>query len=72
MKKTTNIIACFILGTLAHTANASRLLPLDTVDFQVSTKQWVSTQTALFTINLNATLGNADLVKARADIMDKL
>ena len=47
MKKTTNIIACFILGTLAHTANASRLLPLDTVDFQVSTKQWVSTQTAL-------------------------
>ena len=72
MQKTTNIIACVILGTLAHTANASRLLPLDTVDFQVSTKQWVSTQTALLTINLNATLGNADLVKARADIMDKL
>ncbi len=32
----------------------------------------VSTQTALVTVNINATLSNSDLVKARADIMDKL
>ncbi|HBI22521.1 MAG TPA: hypothetical protein DDY37_08100 [Legionella sp.] len=69
MNKIINIMACLVLTTLAH---AARPLPLDTVNFQVTSKQWVSTQTALLTVNLNATLGNADLVKARADIMDKL
>ena len=45
---------------------------LDKVQFQLSAKQWVSTQTALLTVSVNATLTNADLVKARADIMSQL
>ncbi len=45
---------------------------LDKIVFQVSAKQWVSTQSALLNVNINATLTNADLVKARADIMDRL
>lgn len=69
MNKTMGFMACLVFCTLAH---AARPFPLDTVDFQVSTKQWVTTQTALLTVNLNATLGNADLVQARADILDKL
>lgn len=52
-------------------ADTSRI-PLDETVFQVSAKQWVSTQTALLTVNVNATLSNADLVKARADIMARL
>lgn len=50
----------------------SNPLTLDKVVFQVSAKDWVTTQTALVTININATLSNADLIKARAEIMDKL
>lgn len=52
-------------------AGGSRPL-LDKVMFQLSAKQWVKTQTALLSVNLNATLTNPDLVKARADIMAQL
>ncbi|MGC1183234.1 hypothetical protein [Legionella sp.] len=45
---------------------------LDKVVFQVSAKQWVTTQSALLGVNINVTLSNADLVKARTDIMDRL
>lgn len=47
-------------------------LVLDKIDFQLSAKQWVTTQTALLGVNINVTLSNADLVKARADIMVRL
>lgn len=47
-------------------------LVLDKILFQVSAKKWVTTQTALLNVSINATLSNADLVKARADIMDSL
>ncbi|QMT59328.1 MULTISPECIES: hypothetical protein [unclassified Legionella] len=47
-------------------------LVLDKIDFQLSAKQWVTTQTALLGVNINVTLTNADLVKARTDIMDRL
>ncbi len=47
-------------------------LVLDKIVFQTSAKQWVSTQTALLNVNIDATLSNADLVKARADIMSNL
>ena len=47
-------------------------LVLDKVLFQVSAKQWVTTQSALLGVNINVTLSNADLVKARSDIMDRL
>jgi hypothetical protein len=58
--------------TFADVCNNYPCLELDKVVFQVSAKQWVSTQTALLTVNVNATLSNADLVKARADIMNRL
>lgn len=47
-------------------------LVLDKVVFQVSAKQWVTTQSALLGVNISVTLANADLVKARADIMEHL
>lgn len=47
-------------------------LVLDKVLFQVAAKQWVTTQSALLGVSINATLDNADLVKARADIMTRL
>jgi hypothetical protein len=47
-------------------------LILDKINFQVSSKQWVSTQSALLNVSINVTLSSADLVKARADIMDRL
>ena len=46
--------------------------PLDKIAFQISAKQWVTTKTALLSINVNATLTNADLVKTRNEIMDTL
>ena len=57
-------------------AFAADLIPpqlvLDRIFFQVSAKQWVTTQSALLGVNINVTLSSADLVKARADIMDSL
>ncbi|WP_392537886.1 hypothetical protein [Legionella sp. 227] len=47
-------------------------LVLDKIDFQLSAKQWVTTQTALLGVSINVTLTSADLVKARADIMERL
>jgi hypothetical protein len=65
-----------ILGLLAlHTAVYAEVVPpqlLDKVIFQISAKQWVTTQTALLKVEINATLSNADLIQARKDIMDKL
>jgi len=68
MKKIAGMLA---LSLLSPFANAHQM-PLDEVVFQVSAKEWVSTQSALLTVNVNATLSNADLVKARSDIMDRL
>ena len=45
---------------------------LDKIDFQVSEKQWVSTQTALLSVSINVTLSSPDLVKARTDLMQSL
>lgn len=52
-------------------ALADVILPqmvLDKVVFQISAKQWVNTKTALLNVNINVTLNNADLVKARSDL----
>ncbi|STX29252.1 Predicted periplasmic/secreted protein [Legionella beliardensis] len=76
MKKITNVVALFLLPPLTFANNicppSSPDIPLDKVFFQVSAKQWVSTQTALLTVDINATLNTADLVKARNDIMTNL
>lgn len=72
MKKFTNLLALLVLSPYVFAESAVPKLVLDKIFFQTSAKQWVSTQTALLSININATLNNADLVKARADIMDRL
>lgn len=72
MKKLAAILALTSLSPLAGAVDLPRELVLDKVIFQVSAKQWVSTQSALLTVSINATLSNADLVKARAEIMANL
>lgn len=47
-------------------------LVLDKITFQTSAKQWVTTQSALLSVAIDVTLTNADLVKARADILSNL
>ncbi|ASQ46490.1 hypothetical protein [Legionella clemsonensis] len=70
MKK---LAALLLLGLSSSLSLAVEPKPiLDKVIFQISARQWVTTQTALLTVNVNATLTNADLVKARADIMTTL
>lgn len=72
MKKIAGLLSVVLLNSMGNAAGTPPELVLDTVDFQVAAKQWVSTETALLTVKINATLSNADLVKTRADIMEKL
>lgn len=72
MKKLAAIVALATLSPLSNAVDLPQQLVLDKVVFQVSAKQWVTTQSALLTVTINATLTNADLVKARADIMSNL
>jgi len=74
MKKIAGIFASLVFSFSAFAIDPSTQpeLILDTVVFQVAAKQWVGTQTALLTVSINATLTNADLIKARKDIIDKL
>lgn len=71
MKKTA-WLALALLSPLAMAAELPQRPVLDKIMFQVAAKQWVTTQSALLTVNINVTLNSADLVKARADIMDHL
>ncbi|KTC66147.1 Uncharacterised protein (plasmid) [Legionella adelaidensis] len=71
MKKLAGIFA-FLTVSTAYAIDFPPQAPLDTIGFQISAKQWVTTRSALLTITINATLNNADLVKARGEIMDKL
>jgi len=72
MRKIAGALVLSLLSPLSIAGECQPRVALDKVVFQVSARQWVTTQTALLTVNVNATLNNADLVKARADIMDKL
>lgn len=47
-------------------------LVLDTVQVQLLAKDWVSTDKALLNLNVNMVLNNADMVKARNDVMQNL
>ncbi|RUR12046.1 hypothetical protein [Legionella sp. km772] len=62
----------FAQATLPPPPPPQPSLVLDKIMFQTSAKQWVSTQSALLNVSIDATLNNADLVKARADIMSNL
>jgi len=73
MRQVAGMLALMTISPLALAADI--IIPqlvLDRVLFQVSSKQWVTTQTAILNVNVNVTLSTADLVKARADIMDSL
>jgi hypothetical protein len=70
MKKIAAILILVLQGSFAMAFPPQVIL--DKVRLQISAKQWVSTQTALLMVNVNATLGNADMVKVRADIMNTL
>lgn len=74
MKKTAFmlILTSLIWSPLLQAEASKNKMPLDKIVFQISGKQWVSTQTALLSVDINATLSNVDLVKARNDIMDSL
>ncbi|TAL61287.1 MAG: hypothetical protein EPN84_08255 [Legionella sp.] len=70
-----NCLAILALLSLSPIVLADDDLPkpvLDKIMFQMSAKQWVSTQTALLDVNVNVTLKSADLVKARNEIMTSL
>ncbi|WED42000.1 hypothetical protein [Legionella cardiaca] len=70
MRKLAAVLGLAMCSSLSMAVQPKMLL--DKVIFQISAKKWVATQTALLTVNINATLTNADLVKARADIMSML
>ncbi|HAT6830463.1 TPA: hypothetical protein JBI63_05875 [Legionella pneumophila] len=72
MRKIAWMLGLMVLTPFAWADNEKPELVLDKIFFQVSAKKWVTTQTAILNVNINATLSNADLVKARADIMDSL
>lgn len=72
MRKIATMWACVFLSPLAYANDVPSRVLLDTVMFQVTAKQWVTTQTALLTVNIHVTLTQADLVKARSDILSLL
>lgn len=72
MRKVPGFLALMFLSSSVFAVEVQPKLVLDKVNFQLSAKQWVTTQSALLHVTINVTLNKADLVKARADIMDKL
>ncbi|KTD62981.1 hypothetical protein Lsan_1641 [Legionella santicrucis] len=75
MRQVVQMLALMVVTPFAFAENVLPPQPqlvLDKIDFQLSAKQWVTTQTALLGVNINVTLNNADLVKARSDIMERL
>ncbi|MDI1352894.1 MAG: hypothetical protein PSV35_09060 [bacterium] len=72
MKYAVGICALMALSPIVVADSLAPKIVLDKVLFQVSAKQWVTTQTAMLNVTINVTLNSADLVKARADIMDHL
>lgn len=72
MKMLIRALCLSSISSFAFAVDSVPPLVLDKILFQLSAKQWVSTHTALLNVTINVTLSTADLVKARADIMDRL
>ena len=72
MNKFIGMLVVLGSSSFIYAADCPSALVLDKVMFRVAAKQWVSTQTALLTVTINATLTDADLVKVRTNIMSKL
>lgn len=70
MKHWIGILALSALTPCAYADEPNKVL--DTIHFELSAKQWVSTQKATLSVNINATLTDANLVKTRAEIMTRL
>ncbi len=69
-------LRCILIGLLCSSTSFADVtlapLTLDKINFQLSAKTWVSAQTVLVTVQVNASLNAADVVKARSDILEKL
>lgn len=77
MKQIAPLAVLMMLNSFAFSqtslpSSAPQQMTLDTISFQTSAKQWVTTQTALLSVNINITLSDANVVKARAHIMESL
>ena len=72
MKRITGMFVGVFCWQLAYAADMPEPLTLDKINFQLSSKAWVNTQTALLTVTINASLDSSDVVKARTDMLDKL
>ncbi|MCX7091724.1 MAG: hypothetical protein NTU48_09785 [Legionellales bacterium] len=72
MKHITGIVVGLLCWQGGYAAEISAPLTLDKVNFQLSSKAWVSTQTALLSVTVNASLDSSDVVQARSDMLDKL
>lgn len=72
MKKILSFFFMLCIVSASHADEIYHKPVLDSVIFQVTARQWVTTKTALLTINMNATLSNADLVQVRAEISERL
>lgn len=72
MRQVAGMLALLAISPFIYADDKDHKIVLDKIFFQMSSKQWVTTQTALLSVSINVTLNSADLVKARADIMDRL
>lgn len=72
MRQVAKLLALLVVSPYVFADDTTPKLVLDKVAFQISSKDWVTTQTALLSVSINVTLTSADLVKARADIMSRL
>lgn len=72
MRKISLIIILMILFYSVHANNVNSTVPLDKIIFPLSAQQWLNTDTAVLSVNLNVTLNNSDIVQARKEIMANL
>lgn len=72
MKKMAGMLMVTIISGLSYASSDTPDMVLNTIEFQMSAKQWVNTQTALLSVDIHATLSDTDLVKVRSDMMSKL
>lgn len=76
MKRVLHFFALTVLSSVVFSQETLPPFPtqliLDKITFQTSAKQWVTTQTALLSVDINVALNNSDLVKTRNDIMSNL
>jgi len=72
MKNIISVILAIALIFPAYSAEPTSKMNVDKIMFQIASKKWVSTKTALLKIQINATLSNTDLVQARNDMMKQL